>query len=132
LKITFTVDLPVDANSVPFARALCREALEHLAIEKDTIDEVVLALTEACANVVKHAGHGTDYEVRVGIDDDVCRISVFDDGEGFDLSSVAARRPDPVADGGHGLLLMRALVDDLHFGRDPDGRHCVTLEKRLR
>jgi len=130
MEIEFTVRLPVDSHSVPFVRGLCRKALEHLKVGKDTVDEIVLALTEACANVVQHTGSGTDYEVAVRIDDETCRISVWDEGAGFDMPDLS-RPVDPTADGGAGLVLMRALVDQLAFERDPDGRHRVTLEKRL-
>ena len=130
MKIEFTVRLPVDSHSVPFARGLCRKALEHLKVGKDTVDEIVLALTEACANVVQHSGEGGDYEVAVRIDDDTCRISVWDEGGGFPLPDLS-QPVDPTSDRGAGLVLMRALVDELAFERDRDGRHRVTLEKRL-
>jgi anti-sigma regulatory factor (Ser/Thr protein kinase) len=130
MEIEFTVRLPVDSHSVPFVRGLCRKALDHLQVGKDTVEEIVLALTEACANVVEHSGDGNDYEVAVRIDDDTCRISVWDEGAGFELPDLS-QPVDPTADGGAGLVLMRALVDELAFERDPDGRHRVTLEKRL-
>ncbi len=130
MKIEFTVRLPVDSHSVPFVRGLCRKALDHLSVGTDTVDEIVLALTEACANVVEHSGNGDDYDVAVRIDDDTCRISVWDEGAGFELPDLS-QPVDPTADGGAGLVLMRALVDELAFERDPDGRHRVTLEKRL-
>ena len=130
MKIEFTVRLPVDAHSVPFVRGLCRTALEHLRVGTDTVDEVVLALTEACANVVQHGGGKSDYEVAVRIDDETCRISVWDDGGGFEVPDLSLP-VDPHSEGGAGLVLMQALVDELAFERDPDGRHRVTLEKRL-
>jgi anti-sigma regulatory factor (Ser/Thr protein kinase) len=130
MKIEFTVRLPVDSHSVPFARGLCRKALEHLQVGKDTVDEIVLALTEACANVVQHGGQQSDYEVAVRIDDDTCRISVWDEGGGFEVPDLS-QPVDPHTDDGAGLVLMQALVDELAFERDPDGRHRVTLEKRL-
>ena len=130
MKIEFTVRLPVDSHSVPFVRGLCREALEHLQVRKETVDEIALALTEACANVVQHSGNDNDYEVAVRIDDEACRISVWDEGAGFELPDLS-QPVDPTSDSGAGLVLMRALVDELAFERDPDGRHRVTLEKRL-
>jgi serine/threonine-protein kinase RsbW len=130
MKLEFTVRLPVDSHSVPFVRGLCRTALDHLGVGKATVDGIVLALTEACANVVQHSGDSNDYEVAVHIDDDACRISVWDEGAGFPLRDLS-RPVDPTSDDGAGLVLMRALVDELAFERDPDGRHRVTLEKRL-
>ena len=131
IDITFTVHLPVDTGSVPFIRGLCRQALEHLRIEGTVIDEIALALTEACANVVQHAGEHGLYEVSVAIDDRLCRIGVVDNGEGFDPAELSARDERSPLDDGRGLLLMQALVDSLDFRHEADGRHRVTLEKRL-
>jgi serine/threonine-protein kinase RsbW len=130
MDISFTVRLPVDVDSVPFVRGLCRQALEHLRIERPVIEETTLALTEACANVVQHAGEHAEYEVSVAIDDRLCRISVVDDGSGFDRAE-AEGRAGLDGDGGAGVRLMQALVDSLDFRRDADGRHRVSLAKRL-
>ena len=130
MNVSFTVRLPVDAQSVPLVRGLLRQALEHIGVAEVGIEEIVLALTEACANVVEHTRDGDDYQVDVVIDDLVCRISVLDDGEGFDVSAVPTE-PGSTLDGGRGLILMRALVDRLAFRDTADGRHGVFLEKAL-
>ena len=129
MNIAFSVRLPVDAQSVPLARGLLRQALEQLAVVESGIEEIVLALTEACANVVQHAAEGDEYQVDVDIDDHVCRMSVLDNGDGFDPEAT----PTPLTplDGGRGLILMRALVDRLQFKAAEDGRHRVILEKQL-
>ena len=131
VDIAFTVHLPVDTGSVPFIRGLCRQALAHLHVPDSVIDEIALALTEACANVVQHAGEHALYEVAVAIDDRQCRISVVDDGEGFDPATLPQGDERTPLEDGRGLLLMQALVDRLDFRHEPDGRHRVTLEKRL-
>jgi serine/threonine-protein kinase RsbW len=131
MDIAVTVHLPVDTGSVPFIRGLCRQALKQLDVERMVIDEISLALTEACANVVQHAGGQALYEVAVSIDDRLCRISVVDDGEGFDPAAPPEGDERTPLEDGRGLLLMQALVDRLDFRHEPDGRHRVTLEKRL-
>ena len=131
VDIAFMVHLPVDTDSVPFIRGLCRQALVHLRIEQTVIDEIALALTEACANVVQHAGEHAEYEVEVAIDDRLCRISVVDSGEGFDPAALSEGDGRSPLEEGRGLLLMQALVDRLDFRHESDGRHRVTLEKRL-
>ncbi len=130
MDISFTVRLPVDVDSVPFVRGLCRQALDHLRIDRPVVEETTLALTEACANVVQHAGEHAEYEVSVAIDDSLCRITMVDDGSGFDRAE-AEGRAGLDGDGGAGVRLMQALVDSLDFRRDAEGRHRVSLEKRL-
>ena len=131
MNIAFSVRLPVDAQSVPLVRGLLRRALEHLGVAAAGIDDILLALTEACANVVQHAGDHDEYQGDVAIDDTVCRISVLDDGEGFDPDEVTGVVQPTDEERGRGLMLMRALVDQLQFVQDEDGRHRVTFEKRL-
>ncbi len=131
MNIAFSVRLPVDAQSVPLVRGLLRQALQHLGVVSDGIDDVLLALTEACANVVQHAQGQDEYQVDVTIDDHVCRISVLDDGGGFELQQVATQQVGSPLEGGRGLVLMRALVDRLAFQETEDGRHGVFLEKQL-
>ncbi|MGY1697740.1 MULTISPECIES: ATP-binding protein [unclassified Geodermatophilus] len=130
MDISFTVRLPVDVDSVPFVRGLCRQALDHLHVDRPVVEETTLALTEACANVVQHAGAHAEYEVSVAIDTSLCRITVVDDGSGFDRAE-AESRAGLDGDGGAGVRLMQALVDSLDFRRDAEGRHRVSLEKRL-
>lgn len=131
MDIAFSVRLPRDARSLPLMRGLLRQALEHLDVATPAIEEIVLALTEACANVVQHAGEHDEYQVDVAITDDTCRISVLDEGHGFDFDSSVAPAGSPL-EAGRGLVLMKALVDDLQFVRAEDGRHRVELTKRLR
>ena len=130
MQIGFSVRLPGDAHSLPLMRALCRQALEHLGVAGTTVDEITLALSEACANAVQHAGGREDYEVEMQIDDVDCRISVLDRGAGLPATATGDGGGSP-DDDGSGLILMRALVDDLDFRLDPDGRHRVTLVKHL-
>ena len=129
MNVAFSVRLPTDAESVPLVRGLLRQALQFLGVVEAGIEEIVLALTEACANVVQHAGEHEEYQVDVAIDDEVCRISVLDNGDGFDVAATEAA-PSPL-EGGRGLILMRALVDRLAFQETEDGRHGVFLEKHL-
>jgi serine/threonine-protein kinase RsbW len=131
VNVHFSVRLPTDAQSVPLVRGLLRQALQYLGVAETGIQEIVLALTEACANVVQHAGDHEEYQVDIAIDDVYCRISVVDDGDGFDPAETAIEQERTPLDPGRGLVLMRALVDRLDFVMDDDGRHRVTLEKRL-
>lgn len=130
MDVLLSVRLPIDLHSVPFARGLLRQALEHVAVGPDAVDDLLLALTEACANVVQHAAVDDDYEVQVELRQAVCRISVLDHGPGLDVDAPSTPEGS-LLEGGRGLMLMRDRVDDVRSERGPDGRHRVVLEKLL-
>ncbi|MEH3077862.1 MAG: ATP-binding protein [Quadrisphaera sp.] len=53
---------------VPVVRHLATATLTELGVSPDSIDDIALAVTEACSNVVQHAGSGADFEVRVSVE----------------------------------------------------------------
>lgn len=130
MDVQLAVRLPVDVDSVPFARGLLRQALAHARVAPEVVDDLALALTEACANVVQHVDDGDDYEVRVELVGRVCRIAVLDRGPGLD-PDVEPTPHGSVLESGRGLWLMRDRVDEVRSETDEDGRHRVVLEKAL-
>ncbi|WP_342750016.1 ATP-binding protein [Actinomadura mexicana] len=129
MEITMDLVLPRDGASVPATRKLLDAALAALGVEGHIRDDIEMMLTEACTNVIKHAEHGADYTVRAMIQDRRCVIKVIDSGAGFDAARVPL--PDPGAENGRGLMIMRALADDVRFASFPEDGALVALEKRL-
>jgi serine/threonine-protein kinase RsbW len=110
-------------------RRLIAQALRVVGVEPDTVSDVEVALSEACANVLRHAQMGDSYEVRAGFDQELAFLEIIDQGAGFaDTSGPPA---DDDAESGRGVALMRALMDKVSFeSRVGDGAS-VVLEKRL-
>src|SRR5215471_18580066 len=54
---------PRKALSVPVMRHMLGDALRGLGADDDGLAELLLAVTEACTNVVRHGGPGRRYEV---------------------------------------------------------------------
>jgi serine/threonine-protein kinase RsbW len=103
--------------------------MEDLGVDAECRADIEVALTEACANVLKHSGGDDQYEVRLSVDSEVCEIRIVDTGRGFDSSSVFAA--DPSDESGRGITLMRALVDRVKFESKPEVGTIVHLEKQL-
>jgi serine/threonine-protein kinase RsbW len=130
MKFDFALSLPREEASVPVVRHLCGFALRRLGVVDDCAADIELAVTEACSNVLHHTvGTGDEYEVQIDIDEHVCSIRVVDTGRGFDHLSIGDAAGDE--EGGRGILLMRALVDDLEFVSKPESGTIVHLEKFL-
>jgi serine/threonine-protein kinase RsbW len=127
MQIIFTLRLPSDAQSVPLVRGLCQDALARVGVQRSCIDDVALAVTEACANVTVHAS-GHAYAVEVEIDEESCHIRVIDAGPGAGAETPAAGLFD---ESGRGLTLMRALMDDIELAPGDEVGTVVHLRKRL-
>jgi serine/threonine-protein kinase RsbW len=131
VEIKLTLALPRDELSVPVARQVLRKSLGVLGVDGDCVDDILVALTEACTNVLDHATDADEYELSAGIDDDICVIEVIDRGGGFDATDLGHADADHGAEEGRGIQLMRALVDKVRFEQNAEVGNVVRLEKRL-
>ena len=103
--------------------------------EKFPEPDVELALREALVNAVVH-GNQKDPEKKVHIR---CRcgpgkeisVVVTDQGKGFDFEKTVGNGliPDPAAERGRGISMMKVYMDDVHFERDGSEVH---MRKRAR
>ena len=104
-------------------------------MNEDSAEEVVIAVSEAVNNAIFH-GNGGDESKLVRIlfnrKNDTLRISVVDQGTGFDLEAV----PDPLAEenllkpSGRGILMMKSMMDDVEHVFTENGTE-VILSKRI-
>ena len=131
MELRIALSLPRDEVSVPLVRRLTSNAMRLLGVDGDCLDELQVALTEACANVLRHADAEDDYEVRVRVDGRSVVIDVVDRGTGFDASALGIRDANPEAEQGRGIQLMRALVDDVQFAQAQPQGTVVSLTKRI-
>lgn len=131
MEIKLILALPRDHFSVPVARRVLRGSMVALGVTPAIIEDIELALTEACTNVLDHAQDSDEYEMSVGIDGRACIIEVIDRGGGFDGSNQGLAEAAPHAEDGRGIQLMRALVDKVTFTNRPMVGTVVHLEKRL-
>jgi len=131
MHIQLALSLPREEISVPLTRHVVSAALLTAGVQPTCVQEVEVALSEACTNAVKHAVDGAGYEVQVGITEEDVRIDVVDAGSGFGQHHVSPDTHDHWAEGGRGFALMKALSDLAIFDSvDSDGGS-VHLTKRL-
>ena len=118
---------------------LARLALAGLARDLPVGDEVLadlkLAVTEACGNAVRHAyadGAG-DVLVSYVVSDGELEMIVEDQGSGLEASERRrSGQPPAPMEGGMGMSIIRAVVDELDVQPGADGRGTVVrMTKRL-
>ena len=113
-------------------RSFVASFLDQCGVPEDEAFDVLLAVTEAIGNAVRHGS--PDKESRIAIrcqlkQADVV-LEVSDDGAGFVYSDEMAELPDPTASCGRGFFLMKELMDDLEIDSSSSGT-TVHMRHRL-
>ncbi|WP_231498452.1 ATP-binding SpoIIE family protein phosphatase [Pseudonocardia halophobica] len=114
---------PAEPRSLRSVRQSLRAYLGSVGATPEEISDLVLAVGEACANVVEHAygpGGGV-LEVHLEMHGRRVRATVRDTGAWREARGVNR---------GRGTTLMHGLVDEVHVDRDATGTR-VVLEKSL-
>jgi serine/threonine-protein kinase RsbW len=152
VEIKMVLHLPRDAASVPVSRQVLDSCLETLGVVPDTRADIALALSEACANVILHAGPGEEYQVQVSTRNCRCAIEVVNTGSadaepvpdgngtgsawgggGRQIGAIAVT-DDPVpvtAEHGRGLKIIDAVTDNLQLTGNERQGTIVHFEKTL-
>jgi serine/threonine-protein kinase RsbW len=133
LEIDFWLPSKIEAIS-PTVDRLMKQIQRSQCVPGKEFD-VELALREALGNAVVH-GNQEDPEKKVHIRVRCGRgkgisIVVTDQGKGFSFGEFVGNglKSDPAAAHGHGIQLMKAYMDDVHFAR---GGSEVRMRKRSR
>jgi len=118
--------LSAQAENVVLVRQVVGALAEALRFSPALVEDIRLAVTEACTNVVRHAYAGREgpLEVQVEPEDGQClTVIVTDHGQGI--------RPNPSSEGpGLGLPLIAALTSQLEIEHEPDRGSRVSMQFR--
>ena len=109
-------------GNLTLVRDFVKTAAAKCGFEDESIEKIVLAVDEACTNVIKHAYKNSpegDITIKVSSSRQKMTVSITDHGSDFDPSLV----PEPDIKeyyrqhkvGGLGLFLMRKLMDEVKY-----------------
>lgn len=129
--VELVVRLAPQPASVAAARRMVTEALVGVDVEPAALEDIRLAVSEACSNAVLHGPATGTYEVSLRLHGESCEIQVRDAGPGPDLVSLPDSLPPVASPSGRGLAIMRAVMDEVEVRADPDHGTVVRLVKRL-
>lgn len=117
-------------------RIFVDSAARAVGFSDEEIGNIILAVDEACTNIIKHAYHyATDKEIEISIvqDPHSFEVRIYDTGNSFDPSSI--KTPNLQEHLGHkrrgglGVYLMKRLMDKVEFNFQPGKRNEVRLIK---
>ena len=128
LDITF----PAESSQLAPVRKALRSWLARCELPPNAVQNVLVAVGEACANAIEHSGTGPDGEITVEAQRDGRALN-GDEAGGLTLR-IHDRGHWPAraaaGDRGRGIPLMRAVMDRVEFETGPDGT-TVTMRRGL-
>lgn len=133
ITLTFTRDLEYLRLATTLGYEICNKLISDRKITENFRRDLELVLSEATANAIKHGGcksgnNTATLTFEVGEEELV--IKVRDKGEGFSLEDTPLPDFDSVPDGGYGIYIMRTVMDEVHYERDPNNWNTLTLVKK--
>ncbi len=130
---TVEFHVPSRPEMISHIRSRVADFAEMMSFIPEDIEDIKLAVGEASANALRH-GSNPDWRmvgVKVRRLDDGISICIRDMGKGFNPDSVCAPEAGVLAEGGRGIMFMRALMDEVNFRFHNPGTE-VELIKRFR
>jgi len=125
--------IPGRAEWVAVARLAVAAVASRLRFSVDEIEDIKLAIAEACTNTIQAAG-GEDagvIEIVCDAREDELRVTVRDQNAGLHLESVKPGGLDEGRTEELGVFLIRALMDSVEYTSDPRRGTELVMAKRV-
>lgn len=130
------MNLPGRAESLVLVRRAVEAASASCGFSKEQTQDIVLAVDEACQNVVRHAygGRGDgDMVVDLRREQGEFQVLVRDFAPAVDEAAIRPRDLDDVRPGGLGVHFIREVMDGMDYLPPPDGQgNLLRLTKAIK
>lgn len=131
LKLKF----PADPRILQRVREQVRAACEKAGCAEEVLNQIVLAINEACANIIRHAYKGAETgEIVLEIFNSGKELEFHlrDFADPVDLTSIGPRDPREIKPGGLGTLFIREIMDECAYGHvQGNGGNFLHMKKRI-
>ena len=125
------LSFPAKPDYLLLARLALAGLARSLPLGAEELADLKLAVTEACGNAVRHAYRGEDGSVAVEyvIRGERLEMIVQDEGSGLEVpllpEELVSQKPVEPLEGGMGIAIIRAIVDELDVRTGDDGKGTV-------
>jgi serine/threonine-protein kinase RsbW len=120
-----SIEIPSLSDNIRMIESFIDNAKEKFHMDDDIYGNIMIAVTEAVNNAIKHGNSGNSSKnVLLSLslleDKGLIKFKIEDEGQGFDYHNL----PDPTAPenlekpGGRGIFLMKHLSDEVNFSEN--------------
>lgn len=129
-----SVTVPSHPRYLCVIRDITARMADICGMDQATVDQVKLAVDEACSNVIKHAYKGDTtktFSVIFRIREKEFEVVIDDSGPKADLSCLRGRDLDDIRPGGLGVHFIKRVFDSFAFDKRKRTGNRLRLIKRL-
>lgn len=120
---TISIQIPSIIENIRMIESFIDNAKERFQLDEDLYGNIMIAVTEAVNNAIKHGNSGNSAKnvfLSLTLNENLLKFVIKDEGPGFKHDSL----PDPTAPenlekpGGRGIFLMKHLADEVEFSEN--------------
>jgi|SRR5688572_16599422 len=133
---SFVLTIPSRLEEMQAVHALIGEAVKEYRFGEELAHWLELTISESMINAIQH-GNSNDptkkATLKISSHNDVLEIIVEDQGQGFQLDTIA----DPTDDSnllkpsGRGILIIRSFMDEVNLSRREGGGSRLRMVKKI-
>lgn len=134
-----TLNVKSRTENLSLIRDFINSSASEINIPKDIVENIILAVDEACTNIIKHAyKNAPDGNILIKVKPTSKKfvVSIIDNGISFNPDTV----PEPDLQkyyrqkrvGGLGIYLMKTLMDEVKYISKPGKYNEVLLSKNIK
>jgi len=125
--------VPAKPERLGLVRAVVKRAAEMTGIDADSIEQLVIAVNEACMNVIQHAyGEQStgDIILEIFYNGTQIRYRLVDFAAPVDLKKVKSRDLEDIRPGGLGVHFISEIMDEISMGHlENDSGNFLEMKK---
>ena len=128
-------DVPAVAENLIKIRDFVRGYIDKCEGLESYKDEIVLAIDEACQNVIRHAYTDKDGDVaiKLSFQNEEFIVSIEDDGTPVIPEKIKPRNIEDIKPGGLGTFFINQIMDSVSFQlASPHWVNCLTMKKNIK
>jgi len=129
------LDIPANAENLKKIRDFVRGYIDKCKGLESYKDEIVLAIDEACQNVVRHAyrDKNGNVAIKLSFQNKEFIVSLEDDGTPAIPEKIKPRNIEDIKPGGLGTFFINQIMDSVSFqSTSPHWVNCLIMKKKIK
>lgn len=128
------LSIPHRSEYVSMIRLTVTSIASRMGFDIEDIEDMKVALSEACSNAIMHGGCGEEENFLVQFIREKKRlvISVSDFGKGYSVQALQNPNTEELNEGGLGIFIIKSLMDDVKIKTGSSQGTSITMIKHLR